>query len=41
VSDNVASLRVLPRAGFTIVGTEISYANARSAEIEETVLRLG
>jgi RimJ/RimL family protein N-acetyltransferase len=40
-SDNVGSLRVLQRAGFTIVGTEISYANARSADIEETVLRLG
>jgi RimJ/RimL family protein N-acetyltransferase len=40
-SDNVGSLRVLKRAGFTIVGTEISYANARSTEIEETVLRLG
>lgn len=39
-SDNVGSLRVLQRAGFTIIGTEISYANARSAEIEETVLRL-
>jgi RimJ/RimL family protein N-acetyltransferase len=40
-SDNVGSLRVLQRAGFTIIGTEISYANARSAEIEEAVLRLG
>lgn len=40
-SDNVGSLRVLQRAGFTIIGTEISYANARSAEIEETILRLG
>jgi RimJ/RimL family protein N-acetyltransferase len=40
-SDNIGSLRVLQRAGFTIIGTEISYANARSTEIEETVLRLG
>ena len=40
-SDNVGSLRVLQRAGFAIIGTEISYANARSTEIEETVLRLG
>lgn len=39
-SDNVGSLRVLQRAGFAIIGTEISYANARSTEIEETVLRL-
>jgi RimJ/RimL family protein N-acetyltransferase len=40
-SDNVGSLRVLQKAGFTIIGTAISYANARSAEIEETILRLG
>ena len=40
-SDNVGSLRVLRRAGFTTVGTEVSYANAREAEIEETILRLG
>lgn len=40
-SDNVGSLRVLKRAGFAIIGTEVSYANARSTEIEETVLRLG
>lgn len=40
-SDNVGSLKVLRRAGFTIIGTEISYANARGTEIEETVLRLG
>jgi len=40
-SDNLASLRVLRRAGFEIVGTEVSYAPARGAEIEETVLRLG
>ena len=40
-SDNVGSLRVLQRAGFTIIGTEISYANARRTEIVETVLRLG
>jgi RimJ/RimL family protein N-acetyltransferase len=40
-SDNRGSLRVLERAGFTVVGTEVSYANARGTEIEETVLRLG
>ncbi|QQQ78212.1 GNAT family N-acetyltransferase [Saccharothrix sp. 6-C] len=39
-SDNAGSLKVLRRAGFTVVGTEISYAPARGAEIEETVLRL-
>jgi RimJ/RimL family protein N-acetyltransferase len=40
-SDNTASLRVLRKAGFEIVGTEISYASARKCEIEETILRLG
>lgn len=40
-SDNVGSLRVLQKAGFTIIGTEISYASGRSSEIEETILRLG
>ncbi len=39
-SDNIASLKVLRKAGFRIVGTEMGYANARGAEIEETVLRL-
>jgi len=39
-SDNVRSLRVLQRAGFAIVGTEIAFAKARNAEIEETILRL-
>jgi RimJ/RimL family protein N-acetyltransferase len=40
-SDNLGSLRVLQKAGFMITGTEVSYAPARNAEIEETVLRLG
>lgn len=39
-SDNAGSLGVLRKAGFTIIGTEISWANGRNAEIEETVLRL-
>jgi RimJ/RimL family protein N-acetyltransferase len=39
-SDNVGSLKVLQRAGFTITGTEISYAAGRGAEIEETLLVL-
>ncbi len=39
-SDNARSLRVLQRAGFAVVGTEVSSANARGAEIEETLLRL-
>jgi RimJ/RimL family protein N-acetyltransferase len=40
-SDNVGSLKVLRKAGFRVVGVEVSYANARNIEIEETVLRLG
>ncbi|MFC7546872.1 GNAT family N-acetyltransferase [Plantactinospora sp. GCM10030261] len=39
-SDNVGSLTVLRRAGFTVAGTETAFANARNAEIEETILRL-
>jgi RimJ/RimL family protein N-acetyltransferase len=38
--DNPGSLSVLRKAGFTITGTEVSYAPARNAEIEETILRL-
>jgi RimJ/RimL family protein N-acetyltransferase len=40
-SDNVASLKVLQRAGFAVTGTDVGFANARQAEIEETILRLG
>ncbi|MGN9912871.1 GNAT family N-acetyltransferase [Phytohabitans sp. LJ34] len=40
-SDNAGSLRVLQKAGFTVIGTETAYAPARRAEIEETILRLG
>jgi RimJ/RimL family protein N-acetyltransferase len=39
-SDNAGSLKVLRRAGFEPIGTEVSYAPGRDAEIEETVLRL-
>lgn len=39
-SDNAGSLRVLHKSGFTDIGTEISFAPARNAEIEETILRL-
>jgi RimJ/RimL family protein N-acetyltransferase len=38
-SDNVASLRVLRKSGFEIIGTEVSYAPARGSAIEETILR--
>ena len=40
-TDNVASLRVLEKCGFTITGEERGFANARGEEIEEFVLRLG
>ena len=39
-SDNVASRRVLEKCDFRVVATERGFANARSAEIDELVLRL-
>lgn len=39
-SDNIASLRVLQKAGFNVIGTENSYAPARNRDIEETILEL-
>jgi RimJ/RimL family protein N-acetyltransferase len=39
-SDNVGSLRVLEKAGFHPIGTEVAFAPGRAAEIEETVLEL-
>lgn len=39
-SDNAGSLQVLTKAGFEVVGTDVGYAQARNAEIEETILRL-
>jgi RimJ/RimL family protein N-acetyltransferase len=39
-SDNVASHRVLEKCGFRVVATERGFADARSGEIEEFVLRL-
>jgi RimJ/RimL family protein N-acetyltransferase len=39
-SDNVGSLRVLHKAGFHSIGTEVSFAPGRAAEIEETILEL-
>ena len=38
-SDNGRSLRVLEKAGFQVIGTEVSVAPGREAEIEETILR--
>jgi RimJ/RimL family protein N-acetyltransferase len=39
-SDNPGSLRVLEKVGFVPIGTEMSFANARGDEIEETILLL-
>ncbi len=39
-SDNAASLRVLAKAGFRVIDTELSFAPARRVHIEETILRL-
>ncbi|MCB0079515.1 MAG: GNAT family N-acetyltransferase [Caldilineaceae bacterium] len=38
--DNLASLRVLQKCGFTIVGEDKGFANARNAETEEYLLTL-
>jgi RimJ/RimL family protein N-acetyltransferase len=38
--DNVASRRALEKCGFRVIASERSFAEARSAEIEELVLRL-
>ncbi|WIG58037.1 MAG: hypothetical protein OJF49_000782 [Ktedonobacterales bacterium] len=38
--DNIGSVRVLQKCGFTIVGEDRGYANARGAEIAEYVLIL-
>ena len=38
--DNIASLRVLHKNGFTIIGEGRGYANARGQEIEEYILKL-
>ncbi len=39
-SDNAASLRVLEKAGFRVVGTDVGFAAGRGTEIEETILEL-
>ena len=38
--DNVASIRVLEKCGFTVSGEDRGFANARGEEIEEYVFRL-
>jgi len=39
-ADNLASAQVLVRNGFTRVGEEVAFAEARKAEIEEHIYRL-
>lgn len=39
--DNLASLRVLEKCGFTMAGRAKGFANARGEEIEEVILVLG
>jgi RimJ/RimL family protein N-acetyltransferase len=39
-ADNVASRRVLEKCGFRVIGADRGFAEARSTEIEELVLRL-
>ena len=39
-ADNVASIRVLEKCGFVLIGREKGFANARKAEIEEAVYEL-
>jgi len=38
--DNVGSLRVLQKCGFTICGSDKAFANARGEEVEEILLEL-
>jgi RimJ/RimL family protein N-acetyltransferase len=38
--DNIGSLRVLEKCGFTILGEDSGFANARGTEIEEWILEL-
>jgi RimJ/RimL family protein N-acetyltransferase len=38
-SDNAASLRILEKSGFKVIGTETSFAPGRNGDIVETILR--
>lgn len=40
VKDNIASLRVLQKCGFTPIGEGKGFANARGEEVEEFILKL-
>jgi RimJ/RimL family protein N-acetyltransferase len=39
--DNIGSQKVLERCGFVKIGTDKEFANARQAEVEEYIYRLG
>jgi len=39
-ADNAASIRVLEKCGFVLIGRDRGYANARGAEIDEVVMEL-
>ncbi len=39
-SDNLASLRVLQKCGFKVIGADTGFAYGRGAEVEELILRL-
>lgn len=39
--DNIASIRVLEKCGFTVCGEDKGFSNARAAEVEEFVFKLG
>jgi RimJ/RimL family protein N-acetyltransferase len=39
--DNVASIRVMEKCGFRILGSSRGFANARGKETEEAILELG
>jgi RimJ/RimL family protein N-acetyltransferase len=38
--DNLGSIRVLEKCGFTLIGEDTGFANARNAEITEVILKL-
>lgn len=40
-TDNIPSQKVLEKAGFVRVGSDIGFANARQKEIEEFIFKLG
>ena len=37
--DNIASIRVLEKCGFTVSGEDRGFANARDAEVDEFIFR--